>query len=490
MSKIVRVVSNESANGAAEGFARSKALSLLNSGAKNLTQNIKFQDLDIRISVRGGQAYVYITGEDSPLWAAVAIPSSITGQDFVFGLGKTITSIKKYLTSSLETAIQVGIPPGPSNNPFYMLDAFGDNTYAVSIRHNASTNIFIGSVYGEGKKQQWFAIEWAGGFDSTYNPPNVTKYEEDGRQGVSFFGMNYINSASQWSLVSRIAFLDTMPAEEAPRVLYNWRFGFEEAVDRPRYTELTPSKCFRDTPVGFLINNIDITTSIFGEHSTEPLKIFIVNAGGGLRTVVSLASVLPAQRNGRYNYQTDGAWYIGSNTYAITGRQRFSASDSGLFYSRFVLVFNLNTQAVVVKSDIQNTPTSTFDPFTYCVAIGPGVFIAYTKRQYDADPPRVYSNYGLSVSPLAIFVGVGFESQTLLCTKFLDPTSSGSRAELYLQAVSFAGEEFIFEGTYGIGDVAINFTLLEQKPIEYNDVEYLGKKKDKTFSEQLDSFGS
>jgi hypothetical protein len=345
-------------------------------------------------------------------------------------------------------------------------------------------------VYGEGKKQQWFAIEWAGGFDSTYNPPNVTKYEEDGRQGVSFFGMNYIDSTTQWSLVSRIAFRDTMPAEEAPRVLYDWRFGFEVAVDRPRYTELTPSKCFRDTPVGFLINNIDITTSIFGTHSTEPLKIFIVNAGGGLRTIIALSDVLPAQRNGRFNYQTDGAWYIGSNTYAITGRQRVYVDEDSYVVRRFVLVLDIEAQAVVVKADIPHPSTGAVDLFTYCEAIGPGVFIAYTKRQYDADPPRVYSNYGLSVSPLAIFVGVGFESQTLLCTKFLDPTSSGSRAELYLRAVSFAGEEFIFEGTYGIGDVAINFTLLEQKPVEYNDVKYLGKKKDKTFSEQLDSFGS
>jgi hypothetical protein len=489
VSKIVRVVSNESANGAAEGFARSKALSLLNSGAINISQVLYLNSARIEINVRGGQAYVRIFDEDV-LWAAIASPSRTTGQGFEFGLGKTITSIKKYLTSSLETAIQVGIPPGPSNNPFYMLDAFGDNTYAVSIRHNASTNIFIGSVYGEGKKQQWFAIEWAGGFDSTYNPPNVTKYEEDGRQGVSFFGMNYINSATQWSVVSRIAFRDTMPAEEAPRVLFNWRLGFEDPVDRPRYMELTPSKCFSDTPVGFLINNIDISTLISGTLSKEPLTVFIANAGGGLRTVISLAGVLPAQRNGRYNYQSDGAWYIGANTYAITGRQRVYVDENSYVVRRFVLVFNLDAEAVVVKADTPHPPTGVFDPFAYCVAIGPGAFIVYTGRQFELDPPRVYSNYGLSINPISIFPTVGFEDQFLQCTKFLDPTNPNSQAELYLRAVTFGGEEYKYKGTYVLGDAAIDFTLIEQKPREYNTITFLGKANDKTFSEQLDSLGS
>jgi hypothetical protein len=472
VSKIVRVVSNESANGAAEGFARSKALSLLNSGLHNISQVLKFQNSEIRISVRSGVAYIYISGEDG-FWADLTIPISVNGT-YRFYIGSKLSNIKEYSTPELEEALRVG-KRDFRFNAIYGVRSFRDTSYVISIRDRISTSLpggfDIGNVYGENKKHTFFSIYWP-----EEDAPSISKYEEgegeELRRGVIFFGRNQL-FLNTFEFVSRTIFEENMPFGEELKILFNWRVGFAIPSFISQQGQIAQRKVTPDSIIGFILAHQPNTVP---QSSPDSLKVFICRAGGGLQGIVSLEPLLPETGQSR-RYLVIVSGYINDETAVIIARDTLSLEICK------VVTVNMKTQAIADVATIRSRGLVT------TAVLGPGIFLVYTDLKSVTSVsemiPIVFSDEGrqsIMIAPLTSRAQYRLE---IIVTRQINPDVPESTAEIYLSVSNpFNARETVwYKGTYSLGDPAINFSeikgpsVITERPSDISRfTTYLGKK--------------
>jgi hypothetical protein len=473
VSKAVRVVTNEASNGAAEGFARSKALSLLNSGAKNLTQNLTYFDAKIRISIRGGQAFIYISEQDRELWADFTLPASVNGA-YRFYIGSKLSSIKEYSTPELEEALRVG-KRDSRFNAIYGVRSFRDTSYVISIRDRISTSLpggfDIGNVYGENKKHTFFSVYWP-----EDNVPSISKYEEgegeEVRRGVIFFGRNQL-FPSTFEFVSRTILEENMPYGEEIKILFNWRVGYAIPSFISEQGQIAQRKVTPDSIIGFILAHQPNTVP---QSSPDPLKVFICKAIGGLQGIVSLESLLPETGLTR-RYFVSSTGYIGDETAVIVAR------DQQTLNNYRVITINMKTQAIATVATVNSQGSVTF------AVLGPGIFLVYTWQKTVSSSlgsiPIVFSDEGRQSTIIAPITARSFYRLEIIVTRQINPEVPESSAEVYLSESNpfNANETVWYKGAYSLGDSAIRFTetkgpsVITEIPTQISrNTTYLGKK--------------
>jgi hypothetical protein len=481
VSKAVRVVTNEASNGAAEGFARSKALSLLNSGAKNLTQNLTYYDAKIRISIRGGQAFIYISEQDRELWADFTVPISVDGT-YRFYIGSKLSNIKEYSTPALEEALRTG-KRNSRFNSIYGVVTFRDTSYVIAIRDRISTSqpggLDIGCVYGEGKKQTFFPMYWPGADDNDGVGPRICKYEaettagaEEINKGVIFFGKNQL-PFNRVEIVSRTILEKDMPFGEELKILFDWRVGFSNPFFITVGGYMIQRKVTPDSIIGFIISHQSNTVP---QSFPDPLKVFICRAGGGLQGIVSLEPILPETQLTR-RYLVSVSTNINDDVAVIIARDRIAQNVSK------VVTVNMKTQAIA------NVATINSQGFVSTAVLGPGIFLVYTDLKtvtlHSETIPIVFSDEGrqsIMIAPLTSRAQYRLE---MIVTRQINPDVPESSAEIYLSVNSpFNARETVwYKGAYSIGDPAINFSeikgpsVITERPSDISRfTTYLGKK--------------
>ena len=473
MSKIVRVVSNESANGAAEGFARSKALSLLNSGAKHLSQVLYLNGARIEISIRGGQAYVRIY-DDKFEW--IGWPEITPLARLSIRLGKQIQTIttKKEQTYPFESIViggnfLEGTWNGRAVSTLVVYDGDGYGYLVYEITSKAITLLIYmsplsilggffklnGGFYKNNTDQGLYLV-------STYN---------SGTTGAPFEEY-FITYSGQNPAVGEITKID-LPSRS---VIFPGT-----TVTVPRAPTIANISVFTETrPLVMLFQNQAVSS--FSEMQSPP-KALIYRQDGSY-SIVPLDEITPAQA---VQFTVRGGTYTGGNVYA------FHTENSNV--SRRISFIDADTGTLAVSPNIPQSliysstvPLSLGVVFVYSF-IG-NSYISYVVTRSSVTEYQINGiPYVDLVSKVAIFK----------CVKFADPNIEGDYALLiaYERRNAYTGglpriPQVIYEGRLYLDNPVVEFKEVKTYT-EYQtfiSIERLGSANDLDWAEQLDRLGS
>ena len=168
MSGIVHLISSGNPSRASEAFAHSKALSLLDTSS-NISINLKHNDDDIAINIRGGEAFVRVSGGGVFGWTFILLPDPSSVENF--WSNKKIQGIHTGKKTKLPAgALQSrGFESVPGNGQFLTLQL--DHPNEIGYPTNQSVSYVVGA-----SAKEVFSISLSGDF--TTAPMNASFYKQ------------------------------------------------------------------------------------------------------------------------------------------------------------------------------------------------------------------------------------------------------------------------------------------------------------------------
>jgi hypothetical protein len=533
VSKIVRVVSNESANGAAEGFARSKALSLLNSGAKNISQVLYLNSARIEINVRGGQAYVRIF-DDEDLWIHITRVSpalvSNPAENIRYYSGKTATALKKKNSRAVKQAIEYYIQQASiygSNALFdtrLITDGGGRALKVLEVRANTLadgiTIVQVGKVI--------YSLNWVN-FVPSWGPRRLG-FLKDGTLGPStksgvfeIFGGQIVGQTG-FFISSRVLYIeDNFLVDDFYRgapitSMFNpFNDGDPLPLSQSRFRPLIPATVSENTVSGGIIYSDSL-------DSTSPPIIGRFKFFGDFTPVGPITELRPSNaRVGStkviYIYAGVRTVYVGGGVHIVRmfRQDYFLVYDDGdlRLYRRdsteIILAISIQSLNVLSKIELPQVfdpsviISSSFGIFGRFISytdvefavLGPGIVLVYDimPREGARIPPYIISNSGQSYTAIPELAPQGDFKVEVDVWKLIDLSTPLEPARLYVHVIDRASLiATSYEGEYSIigGSLDLKPVELDSDPFDGDPVtpRYLGKATDKSYTEQLDSLGS